>query len=163
MHRLAFAAVSWAFLATAGQPATTELTEEQKAEIADQVNALHTESIDAWSAGGYHRGMLHYLQTPEFTFALEGHLIHGFDALHDADDSWFANLASQTITRTESETTVLAPNVVCIMEQGIGAKADTAGVTGPDLTFARTAIYVRHSGEWKLHFAHVSVPTPEEP
>ena len=145
------------------QPAATQLTEEQKAEIAAEVNALHTESIEAWSAGGYHRGMLHYLQSPEFTFALEGQLIHGFAGLHDAADSWLANLASQTMTRTESQTTVLAPNVVCIMEQGMGATTDTAGVTGPELTFARTAIYVRLGGEWKLHFAHVSMPTPEEP
>ena len=150
-------------VAVACQPATMELTDAQKAAIADTVNALHTESIDAWSAGGHHRGMADYLQTPEFTFALEGQLIHGFAALHDAADSWLANLASQTITRTESQTTVLAPNVVCIMEQGIGAKTGTAGVTGPELPFARTAIYVRHDGEWKLHFAHVSVPTPEEP
>lgn len=107
--------------------------------------------------------MFHYLQTPEFTFALDGRLIHGFAAIHDASRSWLTNLASQTIRRTESETTVLDPNVVCIMEQGTGTTTDMAGVAGSEVTFARTAIYVRHSGEWKLQFAHVSVATPQEP
>ena len=49
MRRLAVAALSLAFLA-ACQPATIELTEEQRAEIAAEVEALHAASWDAWRA-----------------------------------------------------------------------------------------------------------------
>lgn len=147
---------------TACQSPTNELTQEQKAAIASEVNALHTASVDAWTRGAHHRGMFDYLQTPEFTYALEGQLVHGFAALHDASASWLTSLASRTSTRTESHTTVLGPNVVCIMEQGAGADIDAAGVTGPELPFARTAIYVRHDGEWKLQFAHVSVASQRD-
>ena len=155
MLRLLSAAFAMAVLA-ACQPTTNELTQELKAAIEAEVDALHTGSLNAWSTGAHHRGMFHYLQTPEFTFALEGELMHGFAALHDATEPWLTNLASRTSTRTESHTTVLSPSVVCIVEQGIGAEIDTAGVTGPELPFARTAIYVRHDGEWRLQFIHVS-------
>ncbi len=46
MRRLAFAAVSLAFLATACQPATTELTEEQSAAIAEEL----AQEFDAYAA-----------------------------------------------------------------------------------------------------------------
>jgi ketosteroid isomerase-like protein len=159
MRRFALAALSLAFLATACQPATTELTEEQKAEIATEVNAIQAEAWDAWRAADYDRGMS-YFDSENLLFAYEGAMF-GYAA---ADELWrpqFASIASQTITVEDSRTIVLAPNVVCIMQTGTYTVTDTAGVTTPEDSFAYTGIWMRHDGEWKVHMSHESMPTPE--
>ena len=160
MRRFVLAAFALTVFA-ACQPATTELTVEQKAEIAAEVELVHGQLWDAWRETDLHRGMDYYRNSPEFTFAMEGQLFNGYDALHDAAHEMFASTASQTITLAESQTTVLAPDVVCVMEQGIGAATDTLGVTGPANPFAFTAIWVLRDGEWKVDLAHFSNPATE--
>ena len=63
MRRLALTVLSLAFLA-ACQPATTELTEEQKAEIAAEVNAINAGFWDAWRATDFDQGMSYYYNSP---------------------------------------------------------------------------------------------------
>ncbi|NIN49579.1 MAG: hypothetical protein GTN62_05645 [Gemmatimonadales bacterium] len=56
---------------------------------------------------------------------------------------------------------VLAPDVVCVTQLGTVSVTDTAGVTGPEIAFAYTAIWVRRNGEWKVLLGHESIPAPE--
>ncbi len=163
MRRLAFVALSLAFLATACQPATTELTEEQKAAIAAEVNAINAELLDAMNEVDADRVMSYYLNSPELVEAFAGHLVVGFAALDDLAQRVFAMVASQAITVTESRTTVLAPDVVCVVLQMTGTFTDTSGVTVPEIAGASTLIWVRRNGEWKVHFAHSSTSAPEAP
>ena len=158
MRRLTLSVLSVAFLA-ACQPATTELTEEQKAEIAEEVNAIHGEFWDAWRAADYDRGVS-YFDSANLVFAYEG-TVFGFATF---DEMWrpeFANIASQSITIGDSRTTVLAPDVVCIMDAATYTMTDTLGVTSPEGGFAFTGVWVHRGGEWKLHLVHESMPTPE--
>lgn len=158
MCRLTLPVLSLAILA-ACQPATTELTEEQKAEIAAEVNAIHAEFWDAWRAADYDRGVS-YLDSANLVFAYEG-TVFGFATF---DEMWrpaFANIASQTISIGDSRTTVLAPDVVCIMDAATYTTTDTLGVTSPQESFAFTGVWVRRDGEWKLLLVHESVPTSE--
>ena len=55
MRRLALAALSLAFLVTACQPARTELTEEQKAAIEEEVRQTVDDMGDAYSALDFDR------------------------------------------------------------------------------------------------------------
>ena len=161
MRRLALAAVSLAFLANACQPATMELTEEEKAEIADEVNALHAEFWDAWRATDFDRGMSYFYDSPDLAFAENGVLNYGYADMDAKYRPMFTSVASQEITMTDSRTTVLAPDVVCIMEAGTYTVTDTAGVTGPEQSFAYTWIWIRRDGEWKVHIGHQSSPPSE--
>ena len=160
MLRLVLAFLSLTFLA-ACQPVTTELTDEQKAAIADEVRVISAEMLDAWRDADLGRGMSYYRDSPNFTFALEGQLTNGFAAFGDLVESVFPNVASRTITLSESQFTVLAPDVVCEMAQGTYSQTDTAGVTGPESQYAITLLWVRRNGEWEIHAAHESMPTPE--
>jgi ketosteroid isomerase-like protein len=158
MRRLALAVVALTFV-TACRPATTELTEEQKAEIAAEVNAINTEMWDAWRAADFDRGAS-YFDLATLVFAYEGTMF-GFATF---DEMWrpvFATIASQTITVEDSLTTVLAPNAVCIMQAGTYTQTDTAGVTSAEGSFAFTGVWVPRDGEWKLDFVHESFPTAE--
>jgi uncharacterized protein (TIGR02246 family) len=160
MCRLTLSVLSLAVL-VACQPATPELTDEQRAAIADTVNAIHAEAWDVWRAADLDRGMEIFHDSPDLLFALEGQLIHGFASIRDAFAPTFEGVASQAITIEESQSMVLAPDVVCVTERGTFASTDTAGVTGPEATFALTVVYVRRSGAWKAMLGHESFPTPE--
>ena len=161
MRRLVFAVLSLAFLATACQPATTEMTEEQKAEIAAEVNAINADYWDAWSAADFDRGMSYFHNSPETVWGYAGNLDIGWDAIYAAYSPMFEAIASQAVTFTESRMTVVAPDVVCINELGSVVATDTAGVAGPEVNFALLAVWVRRGGEWKVLFGHESVPVPE--
>jgi hypothetical protein len=156
MRRLTLAALSLAFLVTACQPATTELTEEQRAEIAAEVNAINAEAWEPWFAADVDGGMTYYPDSPELTYARDGQLFRGVAAVEDDARSTFASIASQDISFTESHTDVLAPTVVCINQLATFSVTDTAGVVGPERVFAGTYIWVKRNGEWKIQSSHES-------
>jgi uncharacterized protein (TIGR02246 family) len=162
MHRCAFASLVLTVLA-ACQPATTELSEEQKAKIEAEVNAIHNEFWDAWRETDFDRGMSYYLDSPEFTFAFQGRMISGYSGVRDFLEPAFANVASQTVSFNESRTAVLAPDVVCVSAQGTYSATTTDGVTGLASSFAFTTIWVKRNGEWKVQSAITSEPTVWSP
>ncbi len=151
--RLALAALSVTFL-VACQPGATELTEEQKAEVAAQVDAVRADFWDAWRDWDVDRVISYYLNSPDFVWADEGQLFTGWAALNEAVQA--GNLESQTITFNESRTTVLAADAVHVVEQGTYSVTDTDGVTGPKIAFAFSALWMHRNGEWKVHFSHLS-------
>ena len=162
MRRFVLAAFGLTIVA-ACQPTSIELTDYQKSEIAAEVQLLHDQFWDAWREASVDRGLSYYLNSPEFTAALEGQLIHGYAAFEDFARSAFANVASQSITIDDSQTTVMAHDVVCVIEHLTYAQTDGAGVTGPEYTAAITLAWVLRDGEWKVYHFHNSSPTPENP
>ena len=161
MPRLAFTTVALAFLAAACQPAAVELTEEQKAALADSVSAMHAESWQPWLAADLDQGMRYFLNSPDVGWGWNGEIRYGYDNI----DAWFrpnmAGMASQELTVADRRAVVLARDVVCVMESGTIAVTDTAGVTLPPMPFAMTAIWIRRDGEWKIHLGHESTANPE--
>jgi len=162
MRRFIIAAFALTFLA-ACQPATTELTEEQKAEIAAEVNAIHSEMWDAWREADVPKAMSNYLDSPEFTLALQGQLISGFGAFDEMVGSIFSNVESQTITVDETQTAVFAANTVCVVEHVTYTMTDTDGITSPEYTAVLTSLWIKNDSEWRIHHYHNSSPTPEQP
>jgi len=160
MRRIVLAAFALTVLA-ACQSATTELTEQQKAEIAAEVELLHGQFWDAWRAADIDRGWTFYPDIPEVSYATDGELFVGLSAIEDNDRSNFAHIASQTITITESHTTVVARNVVCINELAKWTVTDTSGATTPERVFAGTYVWVLRDGEWKVQFSHESIPASD--
>jgi len=160
MRRFVLAAFALTVLA-ACQPASIELTDYQKAEIEDEVQLLHDQFWDAWRETSVDRGMSYYLNSPQFTGAVEGQLIHGFAAFDDLARSVFANVARQSIRIDESQTTVMAHDLVCVIEHITYTQTDTAGETGPEYTSAITLAWALRDGEWKVYHFHSSSPTPE--
>ena len=160
MRRLALAVFSLVFLA-ACQPNTTELTEEQRAELTAEVSAINSEFWDVWREADVARGMSYYKDSPDFVLAISGQLIRGFSEFNDMAAAVFANVESQTITIDDSQTTVLGPNAAVVVEHVTYTQTDTEGVTGPEYTAAITSIWVRHEGEWKVGHFHNSSPVPQ--
>jgi uncharacterized protein (TIGR02246 family) len=148
-------------LVVACQPATMELSEEQEAEMAAEVNAVNAQYWEAWQAGDFERGMSFYYDSSDLAVAGQGAVEFGYTAVAAKYGPGMANVVSVAVTLTTSRTMVLAPDVVCTIEVGTYAATFTTGVTGPEMGFAFTNVWVRRDGEWKIHVAHESFPPPE--
>ncbi len=149
------------FICAACQPATMELTDTEKATIADEVNAINAEFWEAWRDADFHRGMSHYYDSPDLAFAMQGIVDYCYAPVDAKYRPGMATVVSQAITLTDSRTTVLAADVVCIMDGGTYTATDAHGVTGPEMGFAVTNIWVRRDGEWRIHVGHESFALPE--
>jgi len=146
---------------TACQPATMELTEEQKAAIADTVNALQAESWDAWRAADLDRALSYMHDSPDFWFALQGQALRGYAESESFWREGFGTASRLDITISDSRTMVLAANVVAVLEHGAFSVTDDAGVTSPEQPFVMSATWVRRDGDWKVLYGHESWPVPE--
>lgn len=144
---------------TACQPATNDLTEDMRTEIASEVNDVHSEFWDTWRETDFERGMQYYLNSPEFTFSYQGKMITGYSEFHEFFATAFANVASQTVSSNDLQTVVVGRDAVFITTQGAYSVTDTEGVTGPESDFAFTTLWVRRDGDWKIQLAVNSEPT----
>ena len=145
MRRLAFAALSLAFLATACQPATTELTEEQKAAIADTVNQLHASLTDALNARDADRFFASYSDDMLWGGA------YGFGTRAVVEDAVRAGMESSTdaewdISWYDTAVKVLGPDTAVFW----------GSYGGGDERTHTTLVYARVDGEWKMVHAHAS-------
>ena len=150
MRRFVLAAFALTLLA-ACQPATTELTEEQKAEIAAEVNALQPDYLDVWSNADFDGGMGYWVQAPDVAYANQGVVTFGYANMVSTFGPALERVTSQEFEITDRRTVVLAPDVVCVITQGTTTITDVDGVatTGP-LGVSYTT-WVRRDGEWKVY------------
>jgi hypothetical protein len=160
MRRLALAAMSLTLLA-ACQPETTQLTEAERAEIADTVNALHSASWDAWRAVDLDRALSYLDSSSDLWWAEGGQVLHGYAEVDSHFREASATVSSFNITITDSRTLVLAADAVAVLQQGRFSVTDSAGVTSPEQSFVMSATWVQRSGEWKVLYGHESYPAPE--
>lgn len=160
--RLLLVAFPIATMLTACQQAT-ELTDYRRAEIAAEVELQHSQCTDAFRAADLNRALSYYRDSPGFAEVMDGELTSGYAAFEEYWRSTFANVASQTLRVSDLQTTVLAPDVVLVNEVATYTVTDTLGVTGPEVPYVYTAIWVLGDGEWKIQFAHQSSPTTENP
>ena len=147
MRRLAFAAVSLAFLATACQPATTELTEEQKAAIADTVMRLSAESAAAWDSQDSSRFYSYFADWSAFPMAG----CPSLDAYRSDIASFWPRFSSWTSDQREIRTLVLGPDAVALEGRQVAAVTDTAGTSGEWITIY-SELWVRGDTGWKILF-----------
>ena len=160
MRRLALAVLSLAFLANACQPATTELTEEQKAEIADELTRLYGESLVPISQLDQ-EGWLAYMQNSEdLTFAVNGGSFRSYSAFADTLSAHWAPLASFEGNWGDLNIQVLAPNVAVVTSVFDFTAIDTAGATIP-INGTWTAVWVEQDGSWKMANVAETFPVPE--
>ena len=157
MRRFVFAAFATTVLA-ACQPATTELTEDEKAAIADEVLAAFTEAEAAWETENAdpEAVMSRFVNSSESVWAGSGVLIHGYDDQFEVSRSAYASRTKADWTSTDRHIGVLAPDVVYMMDVGKVVFTDTAGATTPESDYAYTYIWVLMNGEWKILAAHGS-------
>jgi ketosteroid isomerase-like protein len=141
-------------------PATPELTEVQRDEIAAEVDLRQAQLWDALEAADWDRIKSYVYGSPETAWGYEGGVVFGWDAMNSTFGPAFEVVESQNAMLTESRTTVVSPNVVHVFDTGVLSGTDTAGVKGREEPFALSVLWVLREGEWKVLFGHESLATP---
>jgi len=148
-------------VAVACQPATIELTDAERAAIADTVSTL---MADEWIAStdpvDFEKMMTLIQNAPETALAFEGGIVHGWTTMEAVFGGHFASISREPCTITDSATVVLASDMVYVMRSGTFTSIDTAGSSGPLTPFAQTLLWVRRDGAWKVLVGHVSHGPP---
>lgn len=161
MRRLIPALIAQTFLIACG-PATSELTEIQRGEVAAEVDLRQAQLWDALEAADWDRIKSYVHSSPETAWGYDGGAVFGWDAMNATFGPAFEVVESQNASLTESRTTVVSPSVAYVFDTGVLSVTDTAGVIGRELPFALTVLWVRREGEWKVLFGHESLATPED-
>ena len=158
MRRLALAAIAVAFLATACQPATTELTDGQITTIEAEVNAVANEALAAIVAMDVDRHLNFYADSDDFTVAVYG-------AVHRSFSTW-AELVRTGFSEMESvETCAFSDEVVQVLAADVAVFTADFGCTGtavggdPLVGHTVTGVMVKRDGEWKcVNFSETFTP-----
>jgi uncharacterized protein (TIGR02246 family) len=137
-----------------------ELTADQKAAIADTVNALHAASWDAWRAADVDKGLSYFLNSPDVWWGEEGHALQGYADVEAYFRGSANGVSRYDITISDSRTVVLAADAVAVLQQGVFSATDSAGTTTPEQSFLMSATWVRRDGQWKILYGHESYPVP---
>jgi hypothetical protein len=163
MRRFVLAAFALTVL-VACQSATTELTDEQKAEITAEVNMALDGFWDCWRRVDYDGGMAYNHDSPETSgTSSTGRIVMGAANIAREFRPGFASLASQDIRFDETHFKVLAPDAVYSLQQGTYSATDTSGVTGPTRAFAYSFVWIQTEAGWKITAGHMSQGDPATP
>jgi len=157
MHRLALAAVSLAFLATACQPATTELSEEQKAAIADSVTQLSAEMQSAFD--NEDAAYFDYFSDWTTSSAAGNRSLEASRSF--VRESVWAN-NTQTSESGQTRTRVLGPDAVVVERAQVNSVTDNTGeIREYDVLLSE--LWVREDIGWKAllyQFTELGVREP---
>ena len=148
MRRLTLSVLSLAFLA-ACQPAVTELTEEQKAEIADELTQVMDGIGASFRELDVERFLTYFQKGDELTFVQDGIVTRSWDGFADLKRAAWAGFASVERIEYDLQTQVLAGNAgVITMTFTNGATATTGDAVEGRGIF--TAVCSELDGEWKI-------------
>ncbi len=144
--------------AVACQPASTELTDGQRAAIKDTVEQLMAELADAGRARDFDRIRAAYSENP--VSVTNGVIIEDFDARFELTRGFFESLRTLDGSSRNVHLEVLAPDAVVVTQNDDIFWADTTGTEG-EVHTAWTGVFRRIDGEWKIIYSHESWPLPE--
>jgi uncharacterized protein (TIGR02246 family) len=168
MRRLTIAVLPLAFL-TACQPAATELTErtelteEQKAAIVQEVKQMQDDYWEAWNDLDLGRFLWFYADdvlwgTPDGTFITMETL--GGPELRE----WMSTLVTETNVVTDDiSVRVLGPDAAVVALTTRGRTVYSNGTSTDDRT-ALTVVWARVDGAWKIvHGSYLPITAPMQP
>ncbi len=145
------------------QPASVDLTDEQKAEIAAEVDSLTNEWWAAWEVFDFDRGLSFFPDGQDIVWAGAGaRTVYSPAEGREVWGPGVTGLQRQDLEFTNSRTVVLAPDIVWTLREGNGTAIDTTGAVVYEGQFIETAVWVKRNGEWKIMLGHDNDATRPE-
>ncbi len=150
MRRHALAALSLAFLVTACQPATTELTEEQKAAIEEEVRQSADDLGDAWNARDFDQ--FRSFLADDLRWAISPVPFFTIEDMEPGLRAYMSGI-SETTSEDEMFVRVLGPDAAVVGLTSHETVVDVNGVSS-SVRIAGTFVWARIDGVWKLVHGH---------
>ncbi len=151
MRRLALAALSLAFLATACQPATTELTDEQKAAIEEEVRQVGDDMGEAWRALDFDRARS--FLADDMDWAIPPMPFTTIEEIEPGARAYISGISEITLEDEDLFIRVLGPDAAVVGSTSHETVVDVNGVSSSTRT-ALTLVWARADGVWKLVHGH---------
>jgi hypothetical protein len=155
------------FVLAACQPAPVELTDEQKAAIADEIAARYAGAAEAIRARDVEAWLTYFENSDELTFTscIQDGPVAAYRSWAARADTTYAHYgALSSMDRFEwgeLHTRVLAPNVALVSTTYEAVATDAAGVSfGGNATWV--AVWIEVGGQWKMASVAETWSWPEE-
>jgi hypothetical protein len=145
MRRLTLSVLSLAFLAGC-QPATTELTEEQKAEISQEVEQAFAAF---WSSFHQEADIAELISYASGWAGSPWGCCGSLEAARSYGQQWWARLDHESVDDGDMSVMVLGPDAAAVRMISDVVTVDSAGVRWEG-TYDQAAVMVRETGQWKL-------------
>jgi ketosteroid isomerase-like protein len=162
MRRFVLAVFALTVLA-ACQPTTTELTEEQKAEIADTVRQVYADFLSAGDPVDFERMMTFaHPDVEQYYVGEPAQWVNLLTVYPDNDrvrEVWepiMAGRRSQETVINDEYVAVLAENMAVHVVEGTYAITDTLGNTTEPNRLTASTVWIREGEEWKMIHMHQS-------
>ena len=140
------------------QPQAIELTAEQRAAIAAEVNSVAAEWWSAWEEVDADRGLSFIADDAETAWTGDDGTTYSLAAISAAWLAWEEGMQGpQQIEFTDATTVVLAPDVVCTIRRFSNVQTHVGGTVAPEFDSVETLIWVKRGGEWKVLIGHESM------
>ena len=161
MPRLALALTVLVFLVSACQPATSELTDADRALIEDALRAAHAEAAAAVNELDVERFLSFFASGEDFAFAELGKIERSWSAFSDTTRAHWGVLASvESFEWGELQIQILSKNAAVVTTSFDFSASDTAGnqfTASPTWT----AVWLEQDGQWKMINVAETFPPPE--
>jgi hypothetical protein len=132
--------------AVACQPATMELTEEQKAEVEDVVKELAAKYSEAWMSDRDIDGYMHYASDWAGT---PWGCCETLEDLRSYATRFWNRWDWESHELGEMSVLVLGPDAAAVTFTAVAVRVDSAGVRS-EVTNEIANLWVREAGQWKL-------------
>jgi len=159
MRRLVLTAFALTVLA-ACQPATTELRDEQKAAIVDEITRLCDESLISIRQLDQEGWLAYFHDSEDVTYAEAGEVFRGRSTLAEHLRTVWAPFAGFEGDWGELNIQVLTPTVAVVTSRFDFTGIDTAG-NETQFYGTWTGVWVEQDGEWKMVNAAETFPAAE--
>lgn len=158
MRRFVLAALALTVFA-ACQPATTELTEEQKAEIATEVDSVMDVWWTVWSTDiDFDRALSFTADDPNMVWINDASPFYGRSGIDENLRPLVESMQRQEVTPIDSRTIVLSAELAYTVRINSLVHVDTAGNSQPEIRWGETILWIKRNGEWKVLGGHGSSP-----
>jgi len=147
------------FVSVACQPATMELTEEQKAGIADTVRQLSMDYLASVSTLDADSVFSFNVDSDEYAWSMDAVLSLDFEADKAAAAEKYAAASSAHVALDTVRIAVLGPDAAVLSAAGAVVVTDSAGQT-VEMGLALTFVAARRGGRWVLLQGHASHAPP---
>ncbi len=152
--------LSLALLVAVGyQPVTTQMTEEQKAAIAAEVDSVVNERWVTLELAGTDIPFDAH-DAPEWAWVLNGTVLLSKTAYDDYFGQDAGILRLQDVKVVDSRTVVLSPEIVLTIQRVRLIVVNVASYTPDEYVwrYAETLAWNKRNGEWKIILGHGSFP-----
>lgn len=126
-----------------------------------QIQSVMAQMHQAVAAHDTDRFMTGYLHEPSLVFAIDGKVIHGWDALHAQQLIWWRKGKSDVVYTPQGKTEfmLLAPDVAITTEALKSHRTQPDGKVS-DGTLVVTSVWKKLAQGWRIVYAHESWVRP---